>query len=50
MEKEFEKKLKAVEKRTRPIETLDETYVEEDLKKIMHDVLNELYSKGNDHK
>lgn len=50
MEKEFEKKLKTVEKRTRLLETPEESYVEEDVKKIMRDVLNELYSKGDDDK
>lgn len=50
MEREFEKKFKTVEKRTRLLETTEEPYVEEDVKSIMHDVLNELYSKDNDHK
>jgi hypothetical protein len=47
MEKELEKKFKTVEKRTRMLEISEQSNSEEDIKKIMRDVLNELYSKDN---
>jgi hypothetical protein len=51
MEKELEKKLRTVEKRTRMLETTDSPYAEEgDVKEILRDVLNELYSKNREEK
>jgi hypothetical protein len=46
MEKELIKKFRSTEKRTRELETIEEPYIEEeDVKQIVRDVLNELYSK-----
>jgi hypothetical protein len=46
MQKEFEKKIKYVQKHSELPETTDESHLEEEnVKEILHDVLNELYSK-----
>lgn len=46
MEKELMKKFKSAEKRMRNLETIEDQYgEEEDVKQIVRDVLNELYSK-----
>jgi hypothetical protein len=44
MQKEFEKKVKYVQKHSRLSERMDESHLEEEnVKEIIHDVLNELY-------
>ena len=44
MQKEFEKKVKYVQKHSRLSERIDESHLEEEnVKEILHDVLNELY-------
>ncbi|HZD33922.1 MAG TPA: hypothetical protein VE130_01850 [Nitrososphaeraceae archaeon] len=48
MEKEFEKRVKFLEERSSFIEMSDESHLEvemdeEDIKKTLHEVLNELY-------
>ena len=49
MENELMKKFKSTEKRSRKVETTEEPYrEEEDVKQIVRDVLNELYSKKTD--
>ncbi len=49
MENELIKKFKSTEKRSRKVETTEEPYrEEEDVKQIVRDVLNELYSKKTD--
>lgn len=53
MEKQLEKKFKSVEKRSRSLKTTEELLEEpepEDVKEILRDVLNELYSKGKEEK
>jgi hypothetical protein len=51
MEKEFEKKVKFLEERSRLSGIIDESHLgaemdDEDIKETLRDVLNELYSKG----
>src|SRR5215469_11741772 len=48
MEKELEGEVKSIEKRFKPLQRTEEPELEdEDIKEILHDVLNELYhSKG----
>jgi hypothetical protein len=49
MEKELLKKFKSAEERTRKLKIMEEPYTEEeDIKQIVRDVLNELYSKSKD--
>ncbi|MGI0032725.1 MAG: hypothetical protein ACRD97_05580 [Nitrososphaeraceae archaeon] len=46
MEKELVKKFRSAEKHTYDLETIEESYSEEDVKRMVHEVLNELYPKA----
>jgi hypothetical protein len=48
MEKELVKKFRAAEKHTHEVEATEQSFSEEDVKRMVREVLNELYPKARD--